>query len=42
LIEGWMGAQARARMLADQARMASESRWLRLGRKLGVGPKLTG
>jgi hypothetical protein len=31
--------QERADSLAAQVRMAEESRWLRLGRKLGVGPK---
>jgi SAM-dependent methyltransferase len=31
--------QERADSLAAQIRMAEESRWLRLGRKLGVGPK---
>lgn len=29
----------RAETLAKQIRMAAESRWVRLGRKLGVGPK---
>lgn len=42
LIEGWLGAQAESRRFAERMRMASQSRWLRLGRKLGVGPKLTG
>jgi SAM-dependent methyltransferase len=42
LLDNWMGAHAESRLLADRIRMASESRWLRLGRKLGVGPKLTG
>jgi SAM-dependent methyltransferase len=42
LVEGWIGAQAESRLLADRMRMASQSRWLRLGRKLGIGPKLTG
>jgi len=32
-------AEARAETLAERMRMASESRWVRLGRKLGVGPK---
>jgi len=32
-------AEARAETLAERIRMASESRWVRLGRKLGVGPK---
>jgi SAM-dependent methyltransferase len=46
LIEQWRaaselaeGRQERADTLATQVRMAEESRWLRLGRKLGVGPK---
>jgi hypothetical protein len=29
----------RAGRLAAQMRLASRSRWLRLGRKLGLGPK---
>ena len=33
--------QARADSLAAQVRMAEESRWLRLGRKLGLGPKFS-
>jgi SAM-dependent methyltransferase len=35
------GRQVRADTLASQIRMAEESRWLRLGRKLGVGPKFS-
>jgi SAM-dependent methyltransferase len=35
------GRQDRAETLAAQVRMAEESRWLRLGRKLGVGPKFS-
>jgi len=31
----------RAQTLAAQIRLAAESRWLRLGRQLGVGPKFT-
>jgi SAM-dependent methyltransferase len=31
----------RADRLEEQIRLASESRWLRLGRKLGVGPKFS-
>lgn len=31
----------RAEQLASQIRQASEGRWLRLGRKLGVGPRFT-
>jgi SAM-dependent methyltransferase len=38
LAENW---QARAETLAAQVRMAEESRWLRLGRKVGVGPKFS-
>jgi SAM-dependent methyltransferase len=46
LLEQWRAAgelaqarQGRAELLARQIRMAEESRWLRLGRKLGLGPK---
>jgi SAM-dependent methyltransferase len=42
LLDGWIAAEAERRLLAERTRMASQSRWLRLGRKLGVGPKLTG
>ena len=42
LVDGFIGAQAEARLLTERARMAAESRWLRLGRRLGVGPKLKG
>jgi SAM-dependent methyltransferase len=38
LAQSW---QVRAETLAAQVRMAEESRWLRLGRKLGVGPKFS-
>ena len=48
LVEQWRaardladGRQGRADTLAAQVRMAEESRWLRLGRKLGVGPKFS-
>jgi len=48
LLDHWRAAgelakswQARAETLAAQVRMAEESRWLRLGRKLGVGPKFS-
>jgi SAM-dependent methyltransferase len=48
LIDEWraLGLQVahereRAQTLAAQIRLATESRWLRLGRKLGVGPKFT-
>jgi SAM-dependent methyltransferase len=33
--------QMRAGVLAEQVRMAEQSRWLRLGRKLGLGPKFS-
>jgi SAM-dependent methyltransferase len=46
LVELWRKAQAQVRQKQDEAnrlniqmRLASESRWVRLGRKLGVGPK---
>ena len=46
LAEEWRAAaeravthQKRAENLAEQVRLAQESRWLRLGRKLGLGPK---
>ena len=32
--------QERAARLEDQMRMAAGSRWVKTGRKLGVGPKL--
>ncbi len=35
------GQKERADTLEAQVRMAEESRWLRLGRKLGLGPKFT-
>jgi SAM-dependent methyltransferase len=48
MIDEWrtLGNQAahqheRAQQLADQIRLAADSRWLRLGRKLGLGPKFT-
>ena len=48
LVEQWRaasdlaeGRQNRAETLAAQVRMAEQSRWLRLGRKLGIGPKFT-
>lgn len=44
MVDAWRAAQAEARQerqRADaQVRLASESRWLRLGRKFGVGPDL--
>ena len=42
LLDGWKDVQDEARLQAERMRLASESRWLRLGRKLGLGPKLTG
>jgi len=46
MIDEWrtLGHQAahqheRAQQLADQIRLAADSRWLRLGRRLGLGPK---
>ena len=42
LLDAWIAAQAEARTLAEQMRMASQSRWLQLGRRFGIGPKLTG
>ena len=48
LTEQWLAAreqadaqQRRADELAAQVRMAEESRWLRLGSKLGLGPKFS-
>jgi SAM-dependent methyltransferase len=48
LIEQWTSGRentsierTRTDMLVAQVRMAEESRWLRLGRKLGLGPKFT-
>jgi hypothetical protein len=46
LVEAWQSAELRARrereraeLLAERIRLASASRWLRLGRSLGIGPK---
>jgi hypothetical protein len=46
MVDAWQTAETRARVekerasvLAERIRLASGSRWLRLGRKLGVGPK---
>jgi hypothetical protein len=46
MVDAWQAAetrarleQERARVLAEHIRLASGSRWLRLGRKLGFGPK---
>ena len=33
--------QHRVETLETQMRMAADSRWLKLGRKLGLGPRLT-
>jgi len=40
LLELWRATDSEARRLATQARLAAKSRWVRLGRKLGVGPRL--
>ena len=39
LLDNWIGAQAQSRLLSERIRLASGSRWLRLGGKLGLGPK---
>ena len=46
MVDAWQSAEARARrekeradVLADRIRLASASRWVRLGRMLGIGPK---
>jgi hypothetical protein len=46
LVDAWQAADTqarqeaeRARALAERIRLASGSRWIRLGRKLGIGPK---
>jgi hypothetical protein len=46
MVDAWQAAETSARLekerasvLAERIRLASGSRWLRLGRKLGVGPK---
>jgi SAM-dependent methyltransferase len=48
LIDEWLGLwnniseeRQRANLLAAQIRLAAESRWVRLGRMFGVGPKFT-
>jgi len=48
LVKAWKAAhdqavhhRERATRLAEQLRLASQSRWLRLGRKFGVGPNFT-
>jgi SAM-dependent methyltransferase len=45
MVDAWQAAEARARLeseraatLAGRIRLASSSRWLRLGRKFGIGP----
>jgi len=45
-VDAWQTAEAKARqekeragVLAERIRLASGSRWVRLGRKLGIGPK---
>ena len=39
LVAAWRAARDRAEKLGRQAELAASSRWVRLGRKLGVGPK---
>ena len=46
MVDAWQTAEAKARqekeradVLAERIRLASGSRWVRLGRKLGIGPK---
>jgi SAM-dependent methyltransferase len=46
LVDHWLAAEARAderseqaRTLTEQIRLASSSRWLKLGRRLGLGPQ---
>jgi len=46
MVDAWQTADAKARqekeradVLAERIRLASGSRWVRLGRKLGIGPK---
>ncbi len=45
MVDAWQTAEAKARqekeradVLAERIRLASSSRWVRLGRKLGIGP----
>jgi SAM-dependent methyltransferase len=40
LLDGWIAARDESRLLAERMRMASHSRWVRLGRAFGLGPKL--
>ena len=39
LVDAWRAERSRADLLAEQIHLATDSRWLRLGRKIGVGPK---
>ena len=46
MVDAWQAAEARARLegeraevLAERIRLAAGSRWIRLGRKLGIGPR---
>jgi SAM-dependent methyltransferase len=39
LLDNWIEARAHSRLLSERIRLASQSRWLRLGRKLGLGPR---
>jgi SAM-dependent methyltransferase len=39
MIELWRGERQRANFLANRIHAASRSRWLRIGKKLGLGPK---
>ena len=46
MVDAWQAAEARARqereradVLAERIRLAAGSRWVRLGRSLGIGPK---
>ena len=39
LLERLLRQEAHARTLSESIRLASESRWVRLGRRLGIGPK---
>lgn len=38
LLASWVHIRHRAYILSERIRMASESRWVRIGRKLGIGP----
>jgi len=46
MVDAWQAAEAKARLekeradvLAERIRLACGSRWVRLGRHLGIGPK---